>query len=305
MKVFVAGATGVVGKRLVPLLVGAGARVTGVARTREKSAQLEQQGATPVRVDLFDPPAVTKAVAGHDVVINVATKIPSGYRLFVPGAFKENIRIRKEASRNLAGAATVTRARRFIQESFAPAYPDRGDAWIDEQVTIEPGKYIESVRDAESAAETFTKSGGVGVVLRFSMFYGPDSSLTLDMVDSVKRGFAPTFGGPNAFMSSIYTDDAASAVFAALSVPAGVYNVTDDVPLRRKEAFDLLARAMHVKPPRIMPRWLTRAFGSIGDPLGRSHRISNAHLKNVSQWRPRVPSLREGWPLLLSELGQA
>jgi nucleoside-diphosphate-sugar epimerase len=302
MKIFVAGATGVIGRRLIPLLVGAGAEVTGVARSRDKEKQLQRQGANPVRVSLFDPPAVEEAVAGHDVVINVATKIPSGMRVLAPGAFNENIRIRQEASQNLAAAAIATRARRFIQESFAPAYPDRGDAWIDEEVPIEPSKYIESVRDAESAAAEFTKSGGTGVVLRFSMFYGPDSSLTLDMLSSMKNGLAPAFGGGNAYMSSIYTDDAATAVLAALSVPAGVYNITDDVPMRRREAFDLLAKVMGVRAPRIMPGWLTKTFGSVGEALGRSHRISNARFKNASRWAPKVPSLREGWPQLLSEL---
>jgi len=302
VKVFVAGATGVVGRRLVPLLVGAGASVTGVARSREKERQLEAQGATPVRVSLFDPAALEVAVAGHDAVINIATKIPSGMKLFAPGAFNENIRIRTEASQNLALAAIATRARRFIQESFAPAYPDRGEEWISEDVDIQPPKYIESVRHAESAAAEFTKSGGTGVVLRFSMFYGPDSSLTLDMLKSVRSGFAPAFGGPKAYMSSIYTDDVASAVLAALSVPAGVYNVTDDVPMPRREAFDLLAKAMRVRSPRMMPRWVTNLFGSIGETLGRSQRVSNARFKNASGWAPKVPSLREGWPLLLSEI---
>ena len=305
MKIFVAGATGVIGRRLVPLLVGAGADVTGVARSPEKKKQLEKQGARAAKLDLFDPAAVEAAVAGHDVVINMATKIPSGMRLFAPGAFNENIRIRTEASQNLASAAIAAGARRFIQESFSPAYPDRDDSWIDEEVAIDPPKYIESVSNAESAAAEFTRSGGAGVVLRFSMFYGPDSSLTLDMLNAVRNGFAPTFGGGSAYMSSIYTDDAASAVVAALSVPAGVYNVTDDVPLRRRDAFDLLAKAMRVRPPRIMPGWLTRAFGSIGETLGRSHRVSNAKLKNASGWTPGVPSLREGWPRLLSEIASA
>src|SRR5215208_5086458 len=138
MKVFVAGATGVVGRRLVPLLVSLGATVTAIGRTSAKAAQLKKQGATPVRVDLFDPAAVDSAVRGHDAVINMATRIPTGMRSLLPGAFAENTRIRTEASQNLALAAINTRARTFIQESFAPTYPDRGDEWIDENVPIEP-----------------------------------------------------------------------------------------------------------------------------------------------------------------------
>ena len=302
MKVFVAGATGVVGRRLVPLLIDNGSHVTAVARSRAKAAMLRKQGAKPVTVDLFDPPAVEEAVMGHDTVINIATHIPSGMKAILPGAFNENARIRTEASQNLASAAIATRAQRFIQESFAPAYPDRGDEWIDESVPIEPSSYIESVRDAESAAEEFTRSGGAGVVLRFSMFYGPDSSLTQDLVKAVKGGIAPVFGAPDAWMSSIWTDDAASAVLAAFKVPAGVYNVTDDEPIRRGEAFQLLAAALDAKPPRIPPRWLTRVTGSLGDTLGRSLRLSNARFRQASGWVPRVAGVRTGWKILLDEM---
>jgi nucleoside-diphosphate-sugar epimerase len=304
MKIFVAGATGVIGRRLVPLLVRAGAKVSGVARTPEKASQLKSQGARGVSVDLFDPVAVEAAVAGHDIVINLATKIPSGVRLMMPGAFNENSRIRTEASQNLASAAIATRARVFIQESFAPTYPDRGDEWIDESVPIEPSSYVRSVSNAESAAEEFTRSGGTGVVLRFSLFYGPDSSLTHDIVNSVRRGLAPALGVADSYMSSIWTDDAAEAVFAAMTVPAGTYNVTDDVPIRKNEAFNLLADELGVKRPRMMPSWVTRAMGSVGETLGRSHRISNAKFRYATRWVPHVPSLREGWKVLLREMGE-
>ena len=305
MNIFVAGATGVIGRRLIPMLVSAGGQVTAVARSTSKSAQLEKQGATPIELDLFDPRAVKEAVGGHNSVINIATRIPSGSRIFLPGAFKENIRIRMEASRNLANAAIATRAQRFVQESFAPAYPDRGDEWIDEDVPIMPGKYIESVVDAESAAQTFTRSGGAGITLRFSMLYSADSSLTLDTVNFVRKGLAPVFGGGDAFMSSIWADDAASAVFASLRVPAGVYNITDNVPMRRREVFDILAKELGVKRPRILPSWFSKLTGSLGDTLGRSHRLSNAKFRQASGWVPRVPSVKEGWKLLVEELNVA
>jgi nucleoside-diphosphate-sugar epimerase len=304
MKVFVAGATGVIGRRIVPLLVQSGAQVTGVARSPAKARQLEGQGAIGVRVDLFDPAAVEAAVAGHDIVINMATRIPSGVRAMVPGAFNENARLRTEASQNLAAAAIAARSRVFIQESFAPTYPDRGDEWIDENVPIEPSSYVRSVTNAESAAEEFTKSGGTGVVLRFSMFYGPDSSTTIDIINTVRHGLVPAFGAADSYVSSVWTDDAAAAVFAAMSVPAGTYNVTDDVPVRRGEAFSLLADELGVKRPRMMPSWVTRAAGSIGETLGRSQRISNAKFRHATTWVPHVPSLREGWKVLLREIAE-
>lgn len=303
MKIFVAGATGVIGRRLVPLLVASGASVSAVARTNPKAAQLKKQGATPVRVDLFDPAAVEAAVSGHDAVINVATKIPTGLRSFLPSAFAENIRIRTEASQNLALAAINTRARTFIQESFAPVYPDRGDEWIDESVPIQPASYVRSVADAESAAAEFTKSGGSGIVLRFSFFYGPDSPHTQLMVNSVRRGFTPALGAADSFMSSIWLDDAASAVFAALSVPAGAYNITDDTPMRRREAFDLLATELGAKKPKMLPRWVSGAMGSVSETLGRSQRISNAKFRQAANWVPKVPSLHDGWKLVAKEIG--
>ena len=302
MRIFVAGATGVIGRRLVPLLVNAGSEVTAVARSPEKAEQLRRQGATPVTVDLFDPPAVIAAVAGHNTVINVATKIPTGLKVLMPNAFAENIRIRREASQNLALAAIEARAQRFVQESFAPAYPDCGDEWIDESVPIEPSSYIESVRDAENAAAEFTRSGGAGVVLRFSLFYGPDSALTLDIINFIKKGIAPLFGGGDGYMSSIWTDDAAEAVMCALKVPAGVYNVTDDNPVRRREAIALLAAELGVKEPKLPPKWVTSMMGSVGEALGRSHRLSNAKFRQASGWVPKISSVREGFPQLVKEV---
>lgn len=291
-----------IGRRLIPLLIDAGSEVTAVARTSSKAALLTKLGATPVTVDLFDPAAVEEAVAGHHTVINIATKIPSGMKVLLPGAFNENIRIRREASQNLAAGAIAARAQRFIQESFAPAYPDRGDEWIDESVAIQPASYLESVKDAESAADEFTKSGGAGVVLRFSMFYGPDSSLTVDIVKAIRNGIAPVFGGPDGYMSSLWTDDAATAVFSALKVPAGVYNVTDNEPMRRGEALSLLASALGAKAPRMPPRWVTALSGSIGDTLGRSLRLSNAKFRQASGWTPTVPTVRMGWKVLIDEM---
>jgi nucleoside-diphosphate-sugar epimerase len=242
---------------------------------------------------------------GHHTVINIATRIPSGMKVMMPGAFDENSRLRAEASQNLASGAIAARAQRFVQESFAPVYPDRGDEWIDESVAIEPSSYVESVRHAESAVEEFTQSGGAGVVLRFSFFYGPDSPHTRDLIKAVKGGLAPAFGGPDGYMSSIWTDDAASAVFYSLKVPSGVYNVTDDEPMRRGEAFRLLASALGARPPRIPPRWLTRITGSLGDTLGRSLRLSNAKFRQASGWTPSVPSVRTGWKTLLEEMRSA
>jgi nucleoside-diphosphate-sugar epimerase len=302
MNVFVAGATGVIGRRVVPLLIGEGHRVTAVARTPRKAAPLARAGATLVEVDLFDAAAVHRAVAGHQAVVNLATHIPPSSRTFVPGAWRENDRIRRFASANLAQAALAAGAERFVQESFAPIYPDCGDAWIDESTPARPTRYNRSTLDAERAAERFSRGGGAGVVLRFAFFYGPDSDFVLDMIRLVRKGWAPALGRPEGYLSSVAHDDAATAVAAALGVPAGIYNVVDDEPLPRRAAFDSLAESLGVPPPKFPPIWLRYLAGSLGETLARSQRISNRKLRGASGWAPRYPSLREGWPAVIAAL---
>src|SRR2546422_10928273 len=126
-RVFLAGATGVIGRRVVPLLVGAGHRVTAGGRAPDKRAALERAGAAAIELDLFDLAAVGRAVAGHDVVINLATHIPPSARAFVPGAWRENNRRRRLAPHHLATEGLSHGAGRFVSETCAPNYVDAGD----------------------------------------------------------------------------------------------------------------------------------------------------------------------------------
>jgi len=302
MRVFVAGATGVIGTRAVPLLIAAGHEVMALGRSPEKRRQLERAGAQPVAVDLFSPQDVRGAVAGHDTVINLATHIPPGMRALLPGVWRENDRLRQTASAILAQAALAGGAQRFIQESFAPVYPARGERWIDESVPLAPAPFNRSILDAERAAERFTSGGGIGVVLRFGAFYGPDAAHVLDLIGMVRRGWAPMPGSAESFISSVSHDDAAGAVVAALGARSGAYNVVDDEPLSHRDYVDTLAAALGVAPPRLPPPWAARLFGSMGEMLARSLRISNKRLKQGTGWQPRYPSMREGWPAVVTEL---
>ena len=302
MKIFLTGATGVMGRRAVPLLVKEGHTVTGVARTREKMQMLERLGAQPVRVDLFNPAEVLKVIEGHDVVCNLATSIPSGTRAMLPFAWRENNRIRREVSRNLVDAALKVSTKHYVQESFALIYPDSGARWIDEKVQVKPARYVRSVMEAEGQAGRFTASGRTGVVLRFGLFYGPDSGHTLDMIKFTKKGVAAAFGSPDGYVSSLSTDDAAAAVAAAMSAPAGVYNVVDDEPVTKREYFDALADALGVQRPKFLPSWFKYLAGSMGETLARSHRMSNRLFKERSGWSPRYKSVREGFPALVAQL---
>lgn len=291
-----------IGRRAVPLLIAAGHQVTAIGRTAEKRADLARLGSTALDVDLFNPGELRRAVAGHEVVINLATHLPAGWRMFAPRAFEENDRIRRVGAANLVYAGIAAGARRFIQESFAPVYPDSGERWIDETVPIVPASYNRSVADAERSAERFSSGDRTGVVLRFAPFYGPDAWQTRQMIDAVRRGFAPWPGAVDGFISSVAHDDAATAVVTALSLRAGAYNVADDEPLRRRDYFDALAAALGVAPPRIPPRFVARLLGSLGEMLARSLRLSNRKLRAYG-WAPRFASVRDGWPAVVRAIG--
>ncbi len=304
MKVFLTGATGVIGRRAVPLLLKAGHQVSAAVRSADRGAPLAQLGVRPLVADLFDGPALERVLAGNDAVINLATHMPASmWRALLPGAWHENDRLRRDASRTLVDAALAAHVGCFIQESFAPVYVDRGEAWIGEDVPIAPTAYNRTVADAEASARRFTATGGgAGVLLRFASFYGPDAFQSRAMIAAVRKGFAPVPGDPEAFFSSISHDDAASAVVAALSVPAGTYNVADDEPLRRREMANVLAAAIGAKPPRPLPGWLTKLAGPIGELMVRSQRMSNRKLRTATDWAPRWPSLREGWPAMMKSI---
>jgi nucleoside-diphosphate-sugar epimerase len=155
-------------------------------------------------------------------------------------------------------------------------------------------RYNRSILDAERSARRFTRSGGEGIVLRFAAFYGPDAFQVHDMIRLVRKGWAPLPGAADAYISSVSHDD------AALTLPAGTYNVVDDEPLVRSVYFGLLAQELGVPPPRPQPAWMTRLFGSLGELLARSQRISNRRLRQATGWAPAYPSMRQGWRAALN-----
>jgi nucleoside-diphosphate-sugar epimerase len=294
-RILVTGATGVIGRLVVPQLVAAGHEVTGVARTPDKRRRLEESGARGIELDLFDPAQVRKGVSGAEVIVNLATAVPRGMRLFLRSGWRGMDRIRREVSANLVGAALAgATVQRLIQESFAPIYADQGDAWIDETAPVAPARYNRSTLDAEAAAERFTRAGRTGVVLRFGFFYGPDDAPTRQIMESVRKGWFPLLGRPEAYTSWISHEDAASAVVAALNLPAGVYNVVEDEPLTRRELAAQLAQVLGVKPPRLLPAWLAPLAGTVGGTMARSLRISNGRLKNTGRWTPKYRTMVAG-----------
>jgi nucleoside-diphosphate-sugar epimerase len=297
LTIFVTGATGVVARRLIPRLVQEGHRVIAMSHDARKRQRLEATGAAVVDADLFKVESLRRAVAGCDAVVNLATHMPpNSMQMLRRSSWAENDRIRSEGSSNLVEAALAEGVGRFIQESFAPVYPDCGDRWIEEDMPLKPVRYNESIVDAEQSAQRFGKSGATGIVLRFAAFYGPDSRFLMEGIQQVRAGKEFLPGSPEAYVSSVHHDDAASAAAAALHLPAGVYNVADDDPLTRREYFESLARALGVPAPKPQPFWTKWLLGSLGELLSRSEKISNRRLKAASSWAPKFKSVREGWP---------
>lgn len=294
MRVLLTGATGVIGRLIVPDLIQRGHHVTALGRTPEGRAALSAMGAEAVVFDIFDGEAAARAMAGHDTVINLATHIPgSAIRMMFPWSWRENDRVRRDGSSTLVDAALAAGVTRFVQESFAPVYEDAGDRWIDERWPTRPAPYNRTVLAAEASARRFTSAGGTGVVLRFAGFYGPDPFLR-DMLGIVRRGLAPLPGAADAYWSSASHGDAATATVASLDIPAGIYNVCDDEPLMRRAWADALADAAGLPRPKLMPAWMLAMGGKSMALLARSQRMSNARLKSASGWRPRWPSARDG-----------
>lgn len=302
MKVFIAGATGVLGRRTVTRMADAGHEVTGIARNDEKAELLDRLGVRPARVDLFDPAGVKDAVAGHDVVCNLATHIPPSSKALRAAAWAENDRIRREGSANLVDAALAAGAGRYVQESITFVYPDRGDQWIDENEPVEPSPLVESVLDSQASTDRFTSAGKTGVFLRFGSFYSADSLHTEEMFRWARRGVSTELGPRDAYKSSIHVDDAAAVVVAALEVPAGVYNVVDDEPLTRGEHIDLVASLVGRRRLMRLPDKLSVLAASKSELLKRSQRVSNARLRAATGWAPRHPSVRDGFPVVRREL---
>lgn len=299
MKIFVVGGTGALGRRVVPLLVDGGFEVTAVSRREESDRQLASRGAQPVRLDVFDSDAVVGATAGYDIVMNLATAIPSPRVALRRSTWAETIRLRDEGARNLATAAIRNGATRFVQESLALAYPDRGSDWIDENTPLDRSGPPGSARAAEAAVSLAVDAGLDGVALRFGSFYAADTVHTRLEISLARRGYMAVPGRGDAYRTMIHLDDAAAAVIAALELPSGAYNVSDDTPLTRAEHAAVLGSLLRGKPLRLAPS----VMGSFGllSILARSQRTTNAKLRGASGWRPRYPSAQDGWEKVLAE----
>lgn len=304
MKVFIAGATGVLGRATVPRVVAAGHEVVGVARSEAKADQLRSQGAQPVAVDLFDPAAVRGVLEGCDAVVHMATSIPPMSKALGRDAWTENDRLRREGTRILADAAIDAGVTVFVKETVCFYYPDCGDEWIDEDVPVERSDFSAASLDAEDTVRAFTGAARRGVVLRFGLFYSADARSTQESLKSARFGMGPMLGPPGAYQPSISVDDAATAVVAALDAPAGTYNVADE-PITKRQWNDAFAEAFGTRRLRSTPKLLLRLGGKKVGVLGASRRVSSLRFRQASGWAPIFPDATVGLAHVAAQQQQA
>jgi 2-alkyl-3-oxoalkanoate reductase len=302
MRVFFAGATGVIGSPLVPQLLEAGHEVTAMTRSVLRAAQLEAVGVDPVVCDVFDIDEVGAAMAGAspEAVVHQLTALPARLDWKNPDLFHANNRVRTEGTRILLDAALATGVRRVVAQSVAFAYAPTGDLVKDEEAALftdAPPPLGGAVAAVVELEHRVTGTAGIdGLVLRYGMVYGPGTSYDRrgsTAADIVARRI-PLAEGATGMYSWLHVEDAASAAVAALERGSpGIYNIVDDDPAPQPEWLPVLAQALRADPPAPaeMPpeapeMWLRGA--------------SNAKAKRELGWRPRYASWREGFAASLA-----
>lgn len=298
MKVFIAGATGVLGRRLVAMFSAEGHEVTGLVRSVEKAAIVRALGGMPAEASLFDEDALARAAEGAEVVIHAATAIPVGSVMRSLKAWRMNDRIRRDGTRALAGAAARIGARRYLLQSVAWVVrnPGRG-RFYDESTSPDPPALVRSAVDAERIArEAGARHGFTVGVLRGGAFYGPDTASRM-MAELLVRRRMPIIGAGDYLVAPIHADDMAHAFLsAANSDAAGTWNVIDDEPIPFAELLRALANAVGAPEPLRIPLWLARLMlgGHVVESLTTSMNTSNALIRRELGWAPSFPTYREG-----------
>src|SRR5215207_631920 len=300
MRVFVAGASGAIGTRLVPQLFDRGHEVIGTSRSRGTAERVRSLGAEPIALDLLDARAVRKAVleTEPDAIVHEATAL-ADIRLSrnFDRTFAQTNRLRTEGTDALLAAAREANVRRFVAQSFASyRYAREGGPVKTEDDPLDPNP-LPTTRESQAAMryldQAVTDAGGIA--LRYGGFYGAAND---GLVEPVRKRQFPIVGDGGGLSSFIHLDAAAAATVLALEHGgAGVYNVVDDEPAPLREWLPVLAEVLGAKPPRRFPRWLARLFaGEAMVMMGTESRgASNAKAKRELGWTPRYTSWREGF----------
>jgi nucleoside-diphosphate-sugar epimerase len=315
MKIFVAGATGVLGRALVPQLVARGHEVVGMTRSASKQDLVRSLGARPVVADALDPDAVAEAVASAEpeVIVHQLTALSgrmSARDMRHPDrsfAATMTNRLRTEATDHLLAAGHAVGARRFVAQSIAAfRFAHTGGPVQTEADPLDPDPpaalraALVAILHVERAVTTI--EWGEGLALRYGGFYGPGTGISLApdavMAAPIRKRRFPIVGGGGGVWSHVHIEDAAAATAAAVDHgQPGIYNIVDDDPAPVREWLPALASALDAKPPRRIPRWLARlAAGETATLMMTDVRgASNAKAKRELGWQPRYASWRQGF----------
>jgi len=315
MKVFVAGATGALGRELVPQLVARGHEVVGMTRSASKQDLVRSLGARPVVADALDPDMVAQAVASAEpeVIVHQLTALSGPMSVRDARRPERSVavtmtnRLRTEATDHLLAAGRAVGARRFVAQSFAafrfartggPVQTEADPLDPDPPAGLRAGQagYLH-LEQAVTAIEW-----GEGLVLRYGGFYGPGTGISLapdaQMAGPIRKRRFPIVGGGGGVWSHVHIEDAAAATAAAVERgEPGIYNVVDDDPAPVREWLPVLASALDAKPPRRVPRWLGRlAAGEAATAMMTEvSGASNEKAKRELGWQLRYPSWRQGF----------
>lgn len=309
MKIFVAGATGALGRPLVQQLTARGHEVVGMTRSGSKQDLLQDLGARPVVADALDPDAVARAVAEAepDVIVHQLTAIGAFNPRHMERDFAATNRLRTEGTDHLLAAGHAVGIERFVAQSFAPWVFARTGGPVkseDDPLDTAPPAQVRTTLEAIKYLEQAVTGAGwtEGIALRYGGFYGPGTSIGLDppgeQVEMVRARKFPLAGKGTGFFSFIHIEDAAAATVEAIEHGRrGVYNVVDDEPAPIADWLPELAKAVGAKPPRRVPLWLGRlAGGEVAAIMMTELRgASNTKAKRELGWKLRYPSWREGF----------
>ncbi len=307
MKIFVAGATGAIGRQLVPQLIAAGHQVVGMTRSDSKQAELSEIGAEPVVADALNPDQVADAVAmaKPDVIVHELTAISALNLRHFDRDFAPTNRLRTAGTDHLLSAGRAVGIKRFVAQSYAGWPQGRtGPAVKTEEVPLDPAQPREMRESWEAIRHLEAAVTGAdwteGIVLRYGGLYGPGTSMAPggEQLEMVRRRKIPVVGNGAGVWSFVHVADAAEATVAAIDRGRrGIYNVVDDEPAPVSEWLPGLAAAIGASKPFRVPRWLGQlAVGEAGIAMMTEIRgASNAKAKRELGWQPRHASWRQGF----------
>ena len=299
MRILVVGASGIIGRRLVPQLAERGHQVTGTSRSAARAGQLRSLGAEPAVLDVLDAGAVRDLVAATrpEAIIYQATALSGvSFSRNMDRAFAPTNELRTTGTDNLLAAAREAGAPKFIAQSFAPLrYAHVGGPVKDEDdplITDPPASARQMFAAMAHVDQAVTAAGGIA--LRYGGFYGEADA----MVRAVRKRQFPLIGDGGGIMSFIHVEDAAAATVRALDAAGpAIYNITDDEPAPMREWLPALAAALGAKPPFRVPAWVGRlAMGKTLTMMTEARGASNAKAKKELVWTLRYPTWRTGFP---------